>query len=148
MLYLVTDVLLLAGITGIWWRRRRSLGPAGHAGEAIFVAGTLTIRVSAFGILGVAGYQLGAAIALVGLAGSSVETQIRRGASLCPPVLWLVSLACGVAAALGVAPPTLIGAAGVIFGVGVRHGRGRGSAGRPLTGQAVPGSARGSVRAA
>jgi hypothetical protein len=117
-LYLVTDVLLLAGIAGVWWRRRQSLGPAAHTGVAIFVVGTLAIRVSALGVLGVAGYQIGAAIALVGLAAYSVETVIRRGASLCPPVLWLVSLACAIVGALGVAPHILIGAAGVTFGAG------------------------------
>jgi hypothetical protein len=53
--YLVTDILLLLGIAGVWWWRRGSLGPAGHAGVVIFVVGTLAIRVSAFGVLGPAG---------------------------------------------------------------------------------------------
>ena len=69
-------------------------------------------------MLGVAGYQVGAGVALLGLAAYSVETLVRRGASLCPPVLWLVSLMCAIAGALGLAPATLTGAAGVTFGVG------------------------------
>ena len=118
LLYLITDVLLLAGIAAIWWRRRRSLGPAAHAGVAIFVLGTLLIRVAAFGVLGAAGYQIGAGVALLGLAAYSVETLVRRAASLCPPALWFVSLMCAIAGALGLAPATLTGAAGVTFGVG------------------------------
>ena len=128
LLYLVTDVLLLLGVAGIWWRRRPALGAAGHIGVGIFVVGILLIRVAAFGVLGAGGYQAGAAVALLGLVVYSVETLIRRNASLCPPVLWLVSLACGILGALGVARafptsafPTsafLSGAAGVTFGLG------------------------------
>jgi hypothetical protein len=51
LLYLATDVLLLAGIAGTWWRRRRTLGPAATMGVVIFVAGTLAIRAAAFDVL-------------------------------------------------------------------------------------------------
>lgn len=118
LLYLATDVFLLAGIAGIWWRRRRTLGHAATTGIVIFVAGTLAIRAAAFGVLGTAGYQIGATIALLGLAAYSIETLLRRGAAPWAPVLWLVSLACAIVATVGVAPPVLTVAAGVAFGAG------------------------------
>jgi len=116
LLYFVTDVCLLAGIAGIWWWRRRTLGHAGTAGVVIFIAGTLAIRVSALGLLGSGGYQVGATIALLGLAAYSVETLLRSGAAPWAPVLWLAALASGIVAVLGVAPLTLTMAAGVAFG--------------------------------
>lgn len=78
VLYLVTDVLLLAAVAGIWWWHRRTLDPAGRAGLTIAVAGTLVIRVAAFDVLGTSGYQLGAIVELVGLAVYSVDTLLRR----------------------------------------------------------------------
>src|SRR5262249_16994108 len=77
ILYFVTDVLLLAGVTGLWLKRRGALGSVGTAGLATFVLGILVIRASAFGI---GSYPLGAAIALVGLALYSAETLLRRNA--------------------------------------------------------------------
>lgn len=77
LLYPLTDTLLLAAGAGIWWWRRRTLGPAATAGIVIFVVGILTIRVAAFGVLGAAGYQVGAIIALLGLAVYSLDTLLR-----------------------------------------------------------------------
>lgn len=118
LLYLATDISLLAGIAGMWWRRRRSLGPAATTGIVIFAAGTLAIRAAALGVLGTADYQIGATIALLGLAAYSIETLLRRGAAPWAPVLWLVSLACAIVGVVGVAPPILTIAAGVAFGAG------------------------------
>lgn len=115
VLYFATDALLLAGIAGLWLQRRATLGLAGSAGLAIFVAGILAIRVSAFGI---GSYQLGATIALLGLAIYSLETLLRRNALVLAPVLWLVSLAAGIAATAGIAPLPMMAVAGVVFGAG------------------------------
>jgi len=114
VLYFVTDVLLLAGITGLYLKRRATLGFAGTAGLAIFVLGILTIRASAFGV---GTYQLGATIAVLGLALYSIETLLKRRGTV-TPALWLLSLAAGIAAVLGLAPlPMMILAAGA-FGAG------------------------------
>ena len=118
LLYLVTDVFLLAGIAGMWWRRRRSLGIAATTGIVVFVGGTLAIRAATLGVLGTAGYQIGATGALLGLAAYSIETLLRRGAAPSAPVLWLVSLVCAMVGVVGVAPPILTIAAGVAFGAG------------------------------
>ena len=115
VLYFVTDVLLLAGVAGLWMTRRATIGFAGTAGLAIFVVGILMIRASAFGA---GSYQLGATVALLGLALSSIETLLRRNAAILAPVLWLVSLAAGVAATAGIAPVPMTATAGVAFGAG------------------------------
>ncbi len=81
VLYFVTDVFLLAGIAGVWWRRRPRLGWAAMAGLTVFVLGILAIRVSVYGVLGANGYQLGAAVALIGLAVYAMETLLRRNAA-------------------------------------------------------------------
>jgi hypothetical protein len=114
-LYFLTDVLLLAGVTGLWLKRRGTLGLCATAGLAIFVLGILTIRASAFGI---GSYQLGATVALIGLALYSVETLLRRNAAPLAPVLWLVSLAAGIAATAGIVPLPMMALAGVAFGAG------------------------------
>jgi hypothetical protein len=115
VLYFVTDVLLLAGIAGLWLTRRASLGRAGAAGLAIFVIGILMIRAAAFGI---GNYQLGATIALAGLNAHALETLWMRSAAPWAPILWLVSLACGLTGTAGVAAATMTALAGVAFGAG------------------------------
>ncbi len=114
-LYLITDILLVAAVAGIWRHRRPTLGHSGKAGLAIFLAGTLAIRVAALGALG---YQVGALIALLGLGTYAIETLIRRGARPLGPMLWLGALACAAVSALGVAPLMLATAAGAAFGLG------------------------------
>src|SRR5262249_25627084 len=113
--YFVTDVFLLAGVAGLWWKRRASLGIAGASGLAIFVLGILAVRASA---LGVGSYQLGATIALLGLALYSVETLVTRRAGVGAPIAWLLSLAAGLAATVGLQPVAMTALAGVAFGVG------------------------------
>jgi hypothetical protein len=115
ILYFVTDVFLLAGVAGLWWQRRGRLGVAGTSGLAVFVVGILMVRMSAFGI---GTYQLGATIALLGLAIYSVETLLRGSAAVWAPCAWLVSLAAGVAATAGLQPLMLTALAGVAFGAG------------------------------
>ena len=117
-LYLITDILLVAAVAGIWRHRRPTLGHSGKAGLAIFLAGTLAIRVAALGALGALGYQVGALIALLGLGTYAIETLIRRGARPLGPMLWLGALACAAVSALGVAPLMLATAAGAAFGLG------------------------------
>jgi hypothetical protein len=118
VLYFVTDVFLLAGIAGVWWRRRPALGWAAMAGLTVFVFGILAIRVSVFGALGANGYQLGATLALLGLAAYAIETLLRRNAAPWAPTLWLISLAFGIAGATGLAAEAMTVAAGVAFGAG------------------------------
>lgn len=113
-LYFATDVLLLLGIAGVYASRRTEIGIAGTIGSAIFAAGILVVRVSA--VLGPNGYQLGAAIALLGLAILSGETLLRRQSETVSAVLWLLALALGIASTFG--SSALAIAAGLAFAAG------------------------------
>lgn len=118
LLYFITDVLLLLGIAGIYWSRRATLGVAGIAGSVIFALGIVWIRFSAYAMPGPNGYQLGAAIALLGLGILSVDELLRRGGVRAAPILWLAALLFGIAGALGLMVPLMTVAAGVAFGAG------------------------------
>ena len=118
VLYFATDVLLLLAIAGIYWSRRANLGVAGVTGTAVFAVGIVLIRISAFGIFGANGYQLGAAIALLGLAIFSLEELLRRDKTNAAAILWLAALVFGILGALGVMAPLMMIAAGVAFGTG------------------------------
>ncbi len=115
ILYFVTDVFLLAGVAGLWWQRRGSLGVAGVSGLAVFVLGILMVRMSAFGV---GTYQLAAAISLLGLTIYSIEMLLGGTTAVWAPCAWLVSLAAGVAATAGFQPLMMAALAGVAFGVG------------------------------
>lgn len=117
-LYFTTDIFLLLGIAGIYLSRRSTTGMAGTIGAAIFTLGIVLVRVSAFGVLGSSGYQLGAAVALLGLAIFSGETLLRRHGGTMSAVLWLLSFALGILGAAGIAPAMLMPGAGVAFGAG------------------------------
>src|SRR3974390_2864235 len=58
--YLLTDVFLLLGICGVYFGTAKPLGRDGAAGFAIFIAGILLVRS------GIGGYQIAAAVALLG----------------------------------------------------------------------------------
>jgi len=116
LLYFVTDVLLLLGIAGIYWSRRTTIGIAGTIGAAIFALGIVWIRIDAF--TGANVYQLGAAVALLGLAVLSGEELLRRRDIVAAPVLWLAAFLFGIVGTLGLMVPVMTIAAGVAFGAG------------------------------
>lgn len=118
LLYFETDIFLLLGISGVYWARRTTIGIAGTIGTAIFVIGILFVRVSAFSALGENGYRLGSIVALFGLAIVSVETLRRRSEAYLSAALWILSMALGVAIAVGVLPAGVTILAGVSFGAG------------------------------
>lgn len=114
-LYFATDVFLLLGIAGIYLSR--TLGVAGVIGVVIFVVGILLVRASAFGMLGPNGYQLAAAIALLGLVILSAEFLLRRTGTA-PAMLWLSAFGFGVIGVVGLAPALMTILAGIAFGAG------------------------------
>jgi hypothetical protein len=118
LLYLVTDVLLLLGIAGIYWSRRATLGIAGVGGVAIFALGIIWIRIAAYTMPGANRYQLGAAVALTGLGLLSGEELLRGRGENAAPIFWLAALLFGIAGALGLMVPLMTVAAGVAFGAG------------------------------
>jgi hypothetical protein len=117
-LYFVTDVLLLLGIAGFYWSQRTVLGIAGIIGTTVFAVGIVVIRIATFFPPGTNGYQLGAAIALLGLGVLSGDELLRHNHADAASILWLAALAFGIAGALGLLPSLMTVAAGVAFGAG------------------------------
>jgi hypothetical protein len=127
-LYFVTDVLLLLGIAGLYWSLHSKLSVTGVVGLAIFVVGIVLIRISAgvfvvlksvaIGTLDAMGYQIGAAIALLGLAIFSAEELLRRDRTNAAAILWLAAFLFAVVGVLGVMTAIMTIAAGVAFGAG------------------------------
>ncbi|MBV9903928.1 MAG: hypothetical protein JO346_05035 [Alphaproteobacteria bacterium] len=113
VLYFATDVFLLLGVAGFWLKQRASLGFVGALGLVVFVAGILVIRVT-----NGAEYQLGAAVALLGVTLYSAKTLTARSGAPFAPVAWLAALAFGVAGMLSFQPMAMTLAAGVAFGMG------------------------------
>ena len=114
-IYLATDALLLAGVAGLWATRRGSMGTAGAPGLAVFVAGILAIRASAFGF---GSYPLGAGIALLGLAIYALDALWQRQSAIWAPVFWLSAGPPAVTAALGRDPFVMSALAAFLFGAG------------------------------
>ena len=109
-LYFATDVLLLAGIAGLWAKRRARLGLAGMSGLAVSAAGIAAIRAGF--------YQAGAGVAVLGLAIYAAETLITGSGARWAPLAWLAALAAGVAGTSNLAAPFMTALAGVAFGAG------------------------------
>lgn len=92
LLYFVIDLFLLTGLAGIYLSQRGLLGVTGLAGSSIAALGIMMIRSSAlFG-----GYQIGAAVTIIGFAVLGVAMLGARTAKIAP-LLWLGSLALGIA---------------------------------------------------
>lgn len=112
LFYFATDLFLLTGLAGIYLSQRGSLGITGLAGTAIAALGILMIRSSAlFG-----GYQIGAAVTIIGFAVLGVAMLGARTAKIAP-LLWIGALALGIAG--DVLDMNLLGLlAGIAFGAG------------------------------
>ena len=113
ILYFVTDVFLMFGLTGWYAFRAKNLGWAGVAGYAASVVAILVIRTGS--LFGPRGYMLGAAMFLTGLSLMSICSLLRREGDRTAPILWVCTLAAGIAA---LAVPMLATLAGVLFGLG------------------------------
>ncbi len=115
MLYFATDVLLLAGIAGLWAARRATIGLAGTIGIVVFVAGILAVRASAFGI---GTYQIGSLIALIGLLIYSLDALFARRSAPWAPLLWLTAFVAAIAGVLTANAAPWFALSGVAFGFG------------------------------
>lgn len=111
--YLLTDVLLLLGLTGWYVSRAGSLGVCGAVGFAVAVSGILVIRSA--DLFPGYGYPVGATALLAGLVIMSIPTLLRRDRPILSPVLWLLALLCALAS-IAISPLAIVSA--VLFGAG------------------------------
>lgn len=115
-LWFVIDVLLLFGATGIYLANRAA-GVAGFVGYLVFVIGILVVRSAGVSFFGFGGYQAGATVALLGIALFAASLLVRR-AQIAAAVLWLTSLAAGLASRTGIGAAYLVALSGILFGFG------------------------------
>jgi hypothetical protein len=114
IVYFVEDLLLLAGLLGIYLSQRRAQGIVGLVGFALGVLGLFTIRSAS--LFGWIGYQLGAAELLIGLSILAART-ISTG-QRAVPALFFASLALGLLSLVpALAGPCALLAA-IAFGLG------------------------------
>jgi len=112
LLYMATDVFLLAAIAGLWLARR---GRVDGVWLGLAALGLLMVRASAFGV---GSYSAGATVTLIALALFAMNALLTRSTAPWAPVAWIVALALGIAGTAGVAPATMTALAGVAFGLG------------------------------
>lgn len=112
LLYFLTDLFLLLGLSGIYLSQRHVLGWAGYLGALIAFCGLLMIRsADLFG-----GYATGAAISIAGFSLMGVA-MLRARSDVAAAVLWIAALGLGIAGAvfnMGI----LAMLAGIAFGAG------------------------------
>jgi hypothetical protein len=116
--YFVTDVMLLAGLCGIYLGLRRTLGLSGFLGFVAAVTGLLIVRASALIAVSSNSYFIGATVTLIGVVAMGLAMLLRTSFSRVGPVLWIASFALGL---IGLASAKLswtVVWAGVLFGVG------------------------------
>jgi hypothetical protein len=113
-LFLVTDIVLLFALIGLYAHRSRAIGWAGLAGFATAIVGIVLTR-SAAGIIDA--YLVGAAIVAVGVAVLGVAILSFRAFSRIGPILWIAALLVGILS-WRIESDWLFEAAGVAFGLG------------------------------
>jgi hypothetical protein len=116
--YFVTDLLLLLGLCGVYWPRRKNLGLVGFLGFAASIVGLLIVRSSGLTGLGSNSYLIGAAATLIGVVAMGAVMLVRKAFPKLGPALWIASLIVGLIGLLSAKPSGAVALAGVIFGVG------------------------------
>jgi hypothetical protein len=113
-LFLVTDIVLLFALIGLYAHHSRAIGWAGLVGFATAIVGIALTR-SAAGIIDA--YVIGAAIVAVGVAVLGVTILVFRSSSRIGPVLWIAALIVGILS-WWIESDWLFEVAGVAFGLG------------------------------
>jgi drug/metabolite transporter (DMT)-like permease len=116
--YLVTDLMLIVGLCGIYLPKRKTLGLIGLLGFAASNAGLLIVRISAFNHLGSNAYLTGATVTLIGVVAMGTVMLIRKAFPKLGPVLWIASFVVGLIGLLSPGLSWAVALAGVIFGAG------------------------------
>ena len=116
-IWFAIDLLLLVGIGGIYLAEANRLGIAGFIAVLIFLFGILLVRSNGVTVLGIGGYQTGAAIALIGVSILALLMLLRR-AQIVASLLWLAALVAGLTSRTGFGAGYLIALSGLLFGLG------------------------------
>jgi len=96
IVWLVTDILLLLGLTGIYGYSRKLLGLTGLIGFAVAVAGVLIVRSAGAEVFGPRTYAYGAVIWTVGMAVLAFPMLLRGVGHMVAAGLWTLTLIIGI----------------------------------------------------
>lgn len=118
ILWLVTDVLLLFGLVGIYGYSRKLLGLTGMLGFAIAVIGVLIVRSSGAEVFGPRTYAYGAVIWTVGMAVLAFPMLLRGVGHMVAAGFWTLALLIGLFSVLRQGQSWGIAAAGIAFSLG------------------------------
>jgi len=98
--WLLTDVLLLLGLVGIYGYSRKSLGLTGMVGFVLAVAGVLIVRSGGDMIFGPGTYRYGAVVWTVGMAVMAFPMLLRGVGHMVAAGLWTLALIIGIFSAM------------------------------------------------
>lgn len=115
--YFVTDLLLMLGLCGVYFPRRKNLGVVGFLGFAASIAGLLIVRTSGLYGLGSNSYLIGATVTLIGVVAMGTVMLVRKAFPILGPALWIASFFVGLLGLLSAKLTWAVPLAGMIFGV-------------------------------
>ena len=96
VVWLVTDVFLLLGLTGIYGYSRKLLGLTGMLGFTLAVIGVLIVRSTGAEVFGPRTYAYGAVIWTVGMAVLAFPMLLRGVGHMLAAGMWTLALVVGV----------------------------------------------------
>jgi hypothetical protein len=118
IVWLVTDILLLLGLTGIYGYSRKLLGLTGLIGFTLAVIGVLIVRSSGAEVFGPRTYAYGAVIWTVGMAVLAFPMLLRGVGHMVAAGFWTLALLIGIFSVLRPGQSWGVIAAGVAFSLG------------------------------
>ena len=116
-IWFAIDLLLLIGVSGIYLAEANRLTIIGLVAVLVFLFGILLVRSAGVTVLGLGGYQTGAAVALIGISVLALLMLLRR-VQIVASLLWLAALATGLASRAGIGATYLVALSGLLFGLG------------------------------
>lgn len=118
IVWLITDVFLLLGLTGIYGYSRKLLGLTGMVGFAVAVVGVLVVRSSGAEVLGERTYAYGAVIWTVGMAVLAFPMLLRGVGHMVAAGFWTLALLIGIFSVLRPGESWGLRSAAVAFSLG------------------------------
>ena len=118
IVWLVTDVFLLLGLTGIYGYSRKLLGLTGMLGFTLAVIGVLIVRSTGAEVFGPRTYAYGAVIWTVGMAVLAFPMLLRGVGHMVAAGFWTLALLIGIFSVMRPGESWGLRAAAITFSLG------------------------------
>jgi hypothetical protein len=118
LLWLITDILMLLGLVGIYGYSRKLLGLTGLVGFVLGVIGVLVVRSAGDAVLGERTYVYGAVIWTVGMAVLAFPMLLRGVGHMVAAGFWTLALIIGLISVIRPGESWGVPAAAVAFSLG------------------------------